>query len=232
MASNASLKARPRSGSGKGDARKLRASGHIPAVVYGHNEATRSVSVDAHELERLFATVHVENTIVELDIEGEPQAVRTLVREVQAHPWRGDVLHVDFYQIHAGEKIEVEIPIRLLGDAPGVKEGGVLSANINDLQVRCLPDAIPEYLEVDISGLHIGDAIHVSDLPLPEGVEALIDAERTVCTVTPPTVLKTLEEEEAEAAEAAAEELAAAEGEAAEPEVIGRRREEEEGGES
>jgi len=224
MASNASLKAQPRSGRGKGDARKQRASGSIPAVVYGHNEETRSLSIDAHELERLFATVHVENTIIELNIEGEAQPVRTLVREVQAHPWRGDVLHVDFYQIHAGEKIEVEIPVRLIGDAPGVKEGGVLSANINDLEVRCLPDAIPEYIEVDISGLHIGDAIHVSDLPLPEGVEALIDAERTVCTVTPPTVLKTLEEEEAEAAEAAeAEALLAGEEGAPEPEVIGRK---------
>jgi large subunit ribosomal protein L25 len=227
MATNASLSARPRSGRGKGDARKLRASGQIPAVVYGHNEETRSVEVDAHELERLFATVHVENTIIDLSIEGEAQAVRTLVREVQAHPWRGHVLHVDFYQIHAGEKLEVEIPIRLIGDAPGVKEGGVLSANINDLEVRCLPDAIPEFIEVDISGLHIGDAIHVSDLPLPEGVESLVDAERTVCTVTPPTVLKTLEEEEAEAEAAEAAELAA-EGEAPEPEVIGKGREEEE----
>jgi large subunit ribosomal protein L25 len=218
MATPASLSAQPRTDRGKGVNRKLRSSGRIPAVVYGHGEETRSVTVDARELERLFAHIHKDNTVINLRIEGEKSEVKTLIREVQSHPARGNVLHVDFYQIHAGERITVSVPIHLTGSAAGVKAGGILQHALNDIEIECLADQIPDEIKIDVSHLEIGDSIHVSDLPFPEGVEALIDADRTVASVIPPTVV---------AAPTPAEgvEPAAA---PAEPEVIKRGKEEEE----
>jgi large subunit ribosomal protein L25 len=186
-------------------------------VIYGHGEETRMLSVDAHELVTLFSKIRVENTVITMNIEGESQASQALVREVQRHAYREDVVHVDFYQIHAGEAITVEVPIRLLGNPPGVKAGGVLQHALNEIEVRCMPDRIPTTLDVDISSLEIGDSVHVSDIPQPEGVEFLIDAERTVCSVMAPTLAVEEEVEEAEVAE----------GESEEPEVITRGKAEE-----
>jgi large subunit ribosomal protein L25 len=216
MAVNATLGAQTRTDTGKGVNRKLRARGRVPAVIYGHGEQTRALTVDAHELERLLARVHVENTIIDLNIEGERGAVKTLVREVQTHPYRDSVLHIDFYQIHAGETLTVDVPIVLVGTPAGVRAGGIMQHALVNLEIRCLPDQIPAVIEVDVSGLEIGDSLHVGEMKLPEGVEALIDADRSVCSVIPPTV-----------AAATPEEIAAAA--LAEPEVIGRPKEEEEG---
>ena len=215
----AQLKAELRSETGKGANRKLRAAGRVPAVLYGHGERTRSLTLDAHDFSRMLSAVHVENTIIELDIAGEG-TVRTLVREIQSHAWREAVLHVDFYQIHAGEKLTVAVPLRFLGTAPGVKAGGMLQHTLDEIEVSCLPDAIPQSFEIDISGLEIGDSVHVSQIALPEGVELVEDADRTVCSLLPPTVMK-VEGEEEEAVERKPGE---------EPEVIGRGREEGEGG--
>lgn len=216
MSGKAILKAEPRQDRGKSATRKMRAAGRTPAVVYGHHEETRLLTVDTHELDLLFRRVHWENTIIELDIEGEKGgAVRTLVREVQAHAHKPFVFHVDFQQIHAGERVHVSVPIRLVGTAPGLKSGGVMMQTVTDLDIRCMPDNIPEYLEVDISGLEIGDAMHLSDIALPEGVEAEIDADSTICSVTPPTVAVA-------SAETPAEDEAVGE-----PEVIGADKEEE-----
>lgn len=217
MATTPKLSVKKRTPDGKGAARKARAAGRVPAVVYGHGEETRSVEIDKHELELLFSRVHYENTLIELDIEGEKAGVKVLVREVQKHPFRSDVLHVDFYQIHAGEKVTVEVPVRLVGTAPGVKAGGILMHVMSDVEVRCLPDHIPDHFDVDVSGLEIGDAIHVSELPLPEGVEPQVDGDRVVVTMSAPIVSAVVEGEAPEAAEAAP----------AEPEVIRRGKEEE-----
>lgn len=215
---SAALSAQPREGTGKGSARKLRAAGRVPAVIYGHGEETRKLSVDAHELMTLFSKIRVENTVITMNIEGEAQPSQALVREVQRHAYREDVVHVDFYQIHAGEAITVDVPIRVIGSAPGVKAGGVLQHALSEIEVRCMPDRIPDVLEVDISGLEIGDSVHVSDMVQPEGVEFLVDPERTVCSVMAPTMPTAEEEEAAEAAE----------GEVEEPEVIARGKAEDE----
>ncbi|MGH7501285.1 MAG: 50S ribosomal protein L25/general stress protein Ctc [Longimicrobiales bacterium] len=216
MATQANLAARPRSETGKGANRQMRMSGRIPAVVYGHGEETRKLSVDAHELERLFSRIHVENTLITLEVDGAGGPVKALVREIQTNSVRNQVLHVDFYLIHAGEKLTVQIPIKLVGAAPGVKAGGVMQHALDELEVSCLPDAIPERIEVDISGLEIGDSIHVRELVVPEGVEVETDEDRTVCSVVPPAVL--VEEVPAEPVVA----------EVVEPEVIGRGKPEEE----
>lgn len=224
MAETHTLNASHRSERGKGAARKLRREGRIPAVIYGHGDETRALAVDAHELEVLFSRISVENTIINLAIAEEKAEVPALVRDVQAHPFKGSVLHVDFYQIHAGETLEVEIPIRLVGSAPGVREGGILEQPIHELPIRCLPAAIPQVLEVDVSGLDMGDSLHVSDIPLPEGVESLMDPERTICSVVAPAAVAAADDEE----EGLPDELApeGVGGEVEQPELIRRRGEE------
>jgi large subunit ribosomal protein L25 len=212
MATSASLKASPRAGTGKGSSRKLRAVGRVPAVIYGHGEETRLLSVDAHDLELLFSRIHVENTVIDVAIEGETKAVKALVREVQKHVIRDHVLHVDFYQIHAGEMVTVEIPVRITGSAPGVKLGGILQHSLSEIEVRCLPDQIPETIVVDVSELGIGDSIHVRDITPPPGVEFHVDEDRTVCGVMAPVVAAV---EPGEVEEAPAEGVT-------EPEVIGK----------
>jgi len=187
MVNHAALTAAGRATKGKGAARKLRAAGRIPAVVYGHGDASRSISVDAREVQRLFTSISIENTVIDLAIDGA-SPVPVLVREVQRHPYRDDILHVDFYQVHAGEKINVDVPVRLTGTAQGVREGGVLDQVLYDLAVRCLMDRIPEAIEADVSALGIGDSLYVKDLKLPAGVEAAVEGDRVVCSVTPPTV--------------------------------------------
>jgi large subunit ribosomal protein L25 len=217
MAGSANLSAKPRDGQGKGDNRKLRTTGYIPAVIYGHGEKTRSVAVDAHELELLFARVHVENTVIDLNVEGEKKPIKALVREVQTHPARGKILHVDFYQIHAGELVEVQIPINFVGTPVGVKNGGILQHTMDELAVQVSADNIPAHIDVDVSELDIGDSVHVSDLKIPAGIELLENAERSVCSVTPPQagIVET---------PAAPTEVVAP----AEPEVIRRKKEDEE----
>jgi large subunit ribosomal protein L25 len=212
----AQLTAQPRDGRGKTAARQLRREGRVPAIIYGHGDETRALSISAHELEKLLASISVENTIIDLAVEGGA-TTPALIREVQYHAARKLVLHVDFLQIHAGEKIHLEVPVRLHGSPIGVRDqGGILQEVLRELHVECLPKDIPEAIDVDIESLSVGDVIHVSDISLP-GVKVLNDPDVVLVTVVPPTVQALAEGEE----EAAAEE-------SAEPEVIRRREGEEE----
>jgi large subunit ribosomal protein L25 len=206
MAASKTLKAALREKSGKGAARKLRATGRIPAILYGHGDETRALSLDAHEVELLIAGISVDNTIISLDIEGAGTQ-DVLIRDVQTHPYRPQVLHLDFIQIHAGEKIRLQVPVRLVGSPVGVVDsGGVLDHVLYDLEIECLPRDIPDVAEVDISHLEIGDSVRVGEVSLP-GVTIMNDADLPIASVTQPTK-RTVEEEEAdEAAEAAEPEL-------------------------
>ncbi len=191
----ATLHARPRSERGKTAARALRREGRVPAVIYGHGEETRSLSVDSLELEKLLSSITVENTLIELSIEGG-DSTRALIREVQWHPYKPQVLHLDFYQVHAGEKIHLPVPVRLHGTPLGVREdGGVLQQVLHDLEVECLPRDIPEAIDVDVSELRIGDSVHVRDVSVPN-VRILNDEDLTICSVTPPTMVALPEETE------------------------------------
>lgn len=187
MATNAVLKAESRTDRGKNAARRLRAAGRIPAVLYGHGEEPRAVSIDARELDHLFSRIAVESTLIQLELDGRPGG-RVLVREVQVHPYKPQVLHVDLYLVHEGERINVEVPIRLVGNSEGVREGGILDHIRHTITVRCLPDQIPEAIDVDVTALKIGDSIHVRDVVLPKGVELHDDPDDTICTVSVPTV--------------------------------------------
>jgi large subunit ribosomal protein L25 len=222
MSTDTTLKAELREGTGKGVARKLRAAGRLPAVVYGGADEAQHISLDSHDAEYLFRNISVDNTIVDLEIEGEKGGVQTLVREIQTHPWKATLLHVDFLRIQKGVAVDMVVPLHLMGDPVGVTMGGgVVEQIIHDLPVRCIPSKIPEVIEVDISALDVGDVLHISDITLDEGVEVTIAPERTICSVSlPKAAVEPTEEEELEAgaveAEAAAPEAGEAEAEGAE----------------
>jgi large subunit ribosomal protein L25 len=213
MGTRVTLEAQLRSETGKGAARSLRRNGFIPAVVYGHGEETRSCKIDSKELERLLTSVQWENTIIDLKMD-DGKASDVLIRDVQIHPVRPEVLHIDFLAVHKGEKVKLDVPVRLIGVAPGVKEGGIMEHHRNDVEIRCIPSNIPEALELDISDMGIGDVASVSQLAAPEGVEILSDLTAAISSIVPPSVHKVEAEEVAEEVEAVEE--------AAEPEVIGR----------
>jgi large subunit ribosomal protein L25 len=210
----ANLSAEPRTETGKGVARKLRQAQRIPAVIYGHHREPMSLSVDGRELERLLAHIVPETTVIELALEGG--TARTLIRDIQRHPVRPQILHVDFQELVAGETVFVEVPLVLVGVSPGVRnDGGVLDQVMRELSVEVDPANMPNHIEVDVSSLQLNESIHVSDLKLPEGVKVLADMEDTVCVVAPPRV---------------AEETVAApeEAEGPEPELIRKTKDEEE----
>lgn len=184
-----SLGAQKRDTRGKGAARKLREAGRVPAVLYGRELDTLHLSVDAREAEQLFRSIPVDNTIVDLEVEGDKEAYQTLVREIQAHPWKNTLVHIDFLRIQQGVAVDVDVPVHLIGTPQGVKDdGGVLEQSIHDLPVRCVPSQIPESIDIDVSHLALNDVLHVSDLKLAEGVEVRIPGERTVCSVSVPRV--------------------------------------------
>ena len=205
------LTARARTTSGKGAARQLRRSGELPAVVYGRRDETESLALDTHELTRLLSRIHAATTVIDLEIDGsKPRPV--LIREIQRHPYRPQLLHVDFFEIRADVKIRVQVPVHLVETPAGVEMGGMLQFLRHELEVECLPNEIPSGFEVDVSALEIGDSLHVSDVDAG-GVAILEDEAVTICTVVPPAL-----EEEEEVHEELDEEV---EGEGEEAEAAG-----------
>jgi large subunit ribosomal protein L25 len=203
------LTAEVREGTGKGVARKIRAGGRVPAVVYGHGIDPMPISVDGRDLYHLLHTPAGMNVLVELRVDGT--TVLAMPREIQRDHLRGAFTHIDFIRIARDEKISVEVPIHLVGESHGVKEGGVVEHHLWNLHVECLPQDVPPAIEADITPLGINEALHVSALEVPSTLTVLTDAEEIVVSVVPPQVLRVEEEEEAEAAEG----VEAAEGEEA-----------------
>ncbi len=221
MATKATLAATVRANNGKGAARALRRAGKLPAVVYGHHREAQSLALDAKAVERLFAAIGSGATMIDLAVDDQ-QPVKALIREVQRDPLRpSSVIHLDFYEVQAGEKITVDVPIHLIGVPSGVRNfAGVLDHLLHKLEIEVLPADLPDHIDVDVSELEIGSVVFVRELTVPNA-EILSDGDRVVCTVVPPRV------EEAPAVEAA-EGAVADEEEAAEPELIRKPKAEEE----
>lgn len=179
-----SLKAKKREDFSRATTNQIRREGFIPAVVYGKEKETKTVSVDNIEL---LKTVRDEgrNAIISLDIEND-QAVDVMLHEYQTDPVKGEVIHVDFYVVDMAEEMDVAVALRLEGEAAGAKEGGVLQQPLYELQVRAKPRDIPEEITVDVTELGIGDSISVADLPKSAKYEFLDDAETTVAVVLAP----------------------------------------------
>jgi large subunit ribosomal protein L25 len=199
-----------RTGSGKGAARKTRAGGKIPAVVYGAGKPTVSVQLERRELTDAFRAGAGENAIFLLKLSGSDQSRHAMIREFSRDPVSREPLHIDFVRVLMDEKVRVKVPIEVTGVALGVKtEGGILDYVTREVEIECLPGNIPEHLPIDVSALAIGDALRISDLPGVEGVVIVDDPEKVLVHVTHATK----EPEPAAAAEAAA-------AEPTEPEVL------------
>jgi large subunit ribosomal protein L25 len=188
-----------REGTGKGVARKLRAKGAIPAVVYGSGAETIALSVDESMLQAVVR--QGSNQIIDLKGPSGFDGRLVLVKELQRHPVSRRLLHCDFYTVDTSQTIEVSIGVHVEGRPHGVEMGGILEVVLREIEVRCLPLAIPERLDVDVSALDIGDALHVFDLALPEGVELISDPSQTLLHVVAPRVEEEPAEEEGEAVE-------------------------------
>lgn len=211
----ATLSASVRETSGKGVARSLRSSGRVPAIIYGHGRDPQALSIETRELEKLLSHISAENTVIDLTVDG--RSARTLIREIQRHPFKRQILHVDFQELVAGEKIVVRVPIVLMGVPDGVRmDGGILDQTMRELEVEVDPSNIPNHLEIDVTKMTIGTSLHVSDIALPEGVEIVGDESASVAVVSAPrAVIETVPADE----EAAV---------GAEPEVIRARKPDEE----
>lgn len=166
----------------------LRRQGLIPAVVYGHNGAESiSLTVKAKTVEHLLRDATVNNTLIDLKITDIPWAGKALLREVQTHPWKGFPYHLSFFAVSAQDSLEVEVALHFVGEPVGVKlGGGVLDPVLTELAVRCKPDSIPESIEINVSELQVGDALHVNELVLPDGVVAIGDPGRVVVSILQP----------------------------------------------
>ena len=212
----AQLSASPRTTVGKGAARTLRSAGQIPAVIYGHAREPLSFAIPAREVEKLLERVSAESTVIELTLASG--VARTLIREIQRHPFKKQILHIDFQELVAGEKVSVNVPIVLTGTPDGVRlSGGILSQVMSELSIRVDPVNIPRRIEADVTHVVIGHSLHVSDLKVPEGVEILDELDATIAVVSAPKV---------EAEPTPAPEAAEA---GAEPELIRKTKDEEEG---
>jgi large subunit ribosomal protein L25 len=207
----AQLTATPRTGTGKGAARKMRAAGQIPGIIYGHAREPQALAINTRDFEKLLEHISAESTVIELAVGGKMS--RTLIREIQRHPFRREFLHVDFQELVAGETVSVRIPIVLVGIPEGVRlEGGVMDQTLRDLEIEVDPVNMPNHIDVNVENMKIGESVHVSDLTLPPGVTAITEGDTTIVVVSAPRAV--IEEAAAPAAEGA--EVAPA----AEPEVI------------
>ena len=215
MAKQVKLTAERRTAIGRSAVRKLKASGSVPAIMYGSKDKPEALQVSKRDINALLSHAAGENILVELEIAGKSRLA--LVQEVQHAPLGGAVLHIDFHAVSQDEVIQADVPLEPIGIANGVKNmGGLLEQNIRSLAIECLPRDLPDVIRVDVSALDIGDSIHVREIQLPSGVTTRVPVELTAFSVLAPTV-----EEEPVAAVA---EVAAG------PEVIREKKEEPEGG--
>ena len=211
-----------RSVQGTGASRRLRRTGKVPAIVYGANDQAQVIELDHKAIMLQLREEAFHASILAMNIDGKKQNV--LLRDVQMHPWKREVLHIDFQRVDAKQKIHMRVPLHFTNEevGPGVKlGGGVVNHVMTEIEVTCLPADLPEYIEVDLGALDLGDAVHLSEVKLPDGVESIQLSradDSVVASVQVPRVVAEPEEAEvavegegAEAAEAAAEEPAAEE---------------------
>jgi large subunit ribosomal protein L25 len=200
------LEARRRDGLGKGEARRLRQAGQVPGVVYGRGREPLSVAVEAKSLRDVLHTQAGKNVLIDLAIgNGDRGAATVMVKDLQRDIFVRDIIHVDFYCVELTQRLQTRVPIHFVGQPAGIAEGGVLEVHLREVTVECLPTQIPESVEVNISDLGVGDAIHIRDLAVPAETTVITPPEEVVATVVIPKVI----EEAAPAAAAGAPEAAA-----------------------
>ncbi len=186
----------------KGDLKRLRREGRIPAVLYGHKEKTKQISVDHKEFKRVLDALKEETVVVNLKVGSKSYAC--VIKSLQQNPLNEELMHIDFQHIHKKEKIKATVPIHAVGEAPGVEKGGIMDIHLHEVVVRCLPDALPSHIDVDVSNLDLGEAIHLRELTV-DNIEYELSLDTTVISILVPRALevevKPPVEEEAVAAE-------------------------------
>jgi large subunit ribosomal protein L25 len=210
----ASLKVKPRERAGKGAARAIRRADLVPGIVYGGKAEPTLISVEPRTLTTLLHNPNFRVTLFDMEIEGA-KSERTMAIEVQMHPVTDRPIHVDFRRVDKNTAVRVPIPVHFIneGASPGIKTGGVLNIVRHDIEVRVKPDDMPDFIEVDLTGLKIGDSVHINAIKLPKGLKPTVARNFTICSIAPPTVF--VEAEVATAAATPAEGEAAAAGAAA-----------------
>jgi len=184
MAATVSLSADPRTGRGKGPARQARAAQQVPAVIYGRGREPQALLLDAAAVDKAFKGIDPESTVFDLVVDGA--TVKTLIREIQRHPVAQRIMHLDFYEIHAGERIRLDVQVHLVGVPDGVRNGGgVLDQVLRDVEIEVLVSDIPDRVEFDVTALGVGKSMHVGDLVIPNA-RIVSDPDLTICTVVPP----------------------------------------------
>ena len=180
--------------------RALRREGFLPATLYGHNGAeSMMLTIKTKDAQNLLKEASLNNTLVDVQVPEMSWNGKALIREVQSHPWKRTLYHLSFFAIAAQDTIDVVIPINLVGEAPGQKSGGIMEQQMNELQLQCKPDSIPEDIEVDISTLEIGSTVLVKDLKVPEGVTIAAEPDTTVLTLVASRTMTASEEGSEEA---------------------------------
>ncbi|MBX3023400.1 50S ribosomal protein L25 [bacterium] len=212
------LSVEPRSRGSKGSVRSLRRAGRVPAVLYGARRSPVLVAVDGKEFETKVGSIEGTHLIRLNSSDGELGGRLVLVKEIQRHPVQRALLHADLYEVDVNAKLKLRVPLHFVGRAAGVDVGGILQPIKREVEVQCLPTEIPDYIEVDVAALGIHDALHISDLHAPAGVDFVIDTDETVVTVLPPVVEEVKVAAEGEGAgEGAAAPAEGAKAEAAKP---------------
>lgn len=211
----------PREAIGSNASRRLRTQGVIPSVVYGGGRDSIAINIDRRKVLELLRSAAGENTIFLLTLGDTGKSRHAIIRDMQVHPLTGEIQHIDFQRIDMSEKLQVEVPIELLGIPVGVKtEGGILDFVTREVTVECLPSDIPAHLELDVSALRLGHHLEARELSLPAGVTLITEEDRVLASVSHARVIEEKEEGEEDLLEAAPQE----------PEVIGRESEEGEEG--
>ena len=186
MAQQAKLTAQRRTQVGRNAIKKIKADGMVPGVIYGSTQEPVNLQINGRELLNVLSRASGENILVELEIldGSEKQNALAMIQEIQHHPLQREIVHVDFHAVSANETVSAEVPIETVGEAVGVKvHGGLLEHILRYLEVECLPGDLPQVIEVDVTNLDVGQSLHVRELNLPSGVEAVTDAEQTVVAV-------------------------------------------------
>lgn len=201
MTDTTAIEVQPRDVIGKAN-RRLKSEGQIPAVLYGTGREALALAVDRHDFEYMMQHHGTGATIVKMNIVGESEPVDAIIKDIQVSPVKGHVIHIDFMAIRMDEVLQASAPMNFVGDAPGVKEGGVLLHDLREFTVEALPKDLPESIDVDISQLGLGSSLSVGDVVAPAGVTILDEPDVTICSVTLPMAE---EEPEVEGEEEAAE---------------------------
>ena len=177
--------------------RALRREGLIPASLYGHDGAnSMSLTIPAKEAQILLRQVAINNTLIDLNIPDISWSGKALIREVQAHPWKRTLNHLSFFTVSGNKKVELVVPVVVVGQAAGSKQGGIVEQIMTELNITCAANNIPESIEIDVSNFEIGNTLQVGEVVLPEGVTALDDPERTVVSIAAPAKAATTDETE------------------------------------